>query len=124
MPKSSGLPVIRFVLLAGSSAASAQDVSLTLPTIVFVVSAASDQATTVYGFHTPPLVRGPSTLTFVEADPLYAWTNRHSGSYVAVSTGVDPAPSLESLSLDASWLEVVIWHPIEDDCGQWRDQDI
>ena len=78
-----------FVLLAWSSAASPQDVSLTLPTIVFVASAASDQASTVYGFHTPPLVRGASTLTFVEADPLYAWTNRHSGPYVVASTGVD-----------------------------------
>jgi hypothetical protein len=51
--------------------------------------AADDQASTVYGFHTPPLVRGASTLTFVEADPLYAWTNRHSGPYVVASTGVD-----------------------------------
>jgi hypothetical protein len=53
------LPIL-FVLFVWSSAASAQDVSLTLPTIVFVASAASDQASTVYGFHTPPVVRGAS----------------------------------------------------------------
>ena len=81
--------VLALVVFAWSAAISAQDVSLTLPTIVFVASAAGDQASTVYGFHTPPVVRGTSTLTFVEADPLYAWTSRHSGRYVAVSTGVD-----------------------------------
>src|SRR5580704_19796728 len=81
------LPAIFGAVCAWSAATSAQAVSLTLPTAAF--SPASDQASTVYGFHTPPVVRGASTLTLVEADPPYAWTSRHSGRYVAVSTGVD-----------------------------------
>jgi hypothetical protein len=89
MPKLSGLLAVLVVLFAWSPRASAQETSLRLPTIVFIASAASDQASTVYGFHTPPLVRGASTLTFEEADPLYAWTSRHSGPYVAASTAVD-----------------------------------
>jgi hypothetical protein len=94
MAKLSRLPAIVFVVFAWSGETSAQDASLTLPTIVFFASASSDQASTVYGFHTPPVVLGASTLTFVEADPLYAWTSRHSGRYVAVSTGVDVLTAL------------------------------
>jgi hypothetical protein len=45
-------------------------------------------------------------LSFVEADPLYAWTSRHTGPYVAVSTGVDVLTALIARSLGRQHLRL------------------